>query len=399
MSGGHQVVAGRSGVREIQHDAFEIHARRDFVELQLSLSARHRGECVVFRTSTRFSSDTTSRFFPSTPRVAQSKHALRRRVERVRFQRPIGQRIAPVQRRRTGVRQDWKPTVLSPRPEQNHQERKSDRKDRVVRRRYDLENIILNDRACRRSRLRGVIDVTWDSSCVSRRRERQSKPGHSVVSKFVPAIPQLRGRPIATETPALDGRDDLPRNAQDRRGRRSGHYLRSFFADSFGWAERKTPANRTIPMSYTYNMILGEQYVKDYGLNRETNYDPTIAVSVSQEMTSGAYRLLHNIIPAQYKYVGKNKSNIYRFATIIGTIRNLRSCKIALFNIRYLWCWKCLSYMSTNYTVYETEEPSKLFLKPDSLLGNFDGILRGLMETPGREPQSSYNDLVTIHIY
>lgn len=52
--------------------------------------------------------------------------------------------------------------------------------------------------------------------------------------------------------------------------------------------------------------------------------------------------------------------------------------------------------MSSNYTVYATEEPSKLFLKPDSLLGNFDGVLRGLMETPGREPQSTYNDLVTI---
>lgn len=72
-------------------------------------------------------------------------------------------------------------------------------------------------------------------------------------------------------------------------------------------------------------MILGEQHVKDYGLNNETNYDPKIAVSVSQEMTSGAYRLLHNIIPAQYKYV-----------ETIATIRNLRSRKIALFNIPYL---------------------------------------------------------------
>lgn len=41
--------------------------------------------------------------------------------------------------------------------------------------------------------------------------------------------------------------------------------------------------------------------MKDYGLNRETNYDPAITVSIAQEMTSGAYRLLHNIIPAQFK--------------------------------------------------------------------------------------------------
>jgi len=58
-------------------------------------------------------------------------------------------------------------------------------------------------------------------------------------------------------------------------------------------------------------MISGEQYVKHYGLNSETNYDPTIAVSVSQEMTSGAYRLLHNIIPAQYKWVEKINQYIY----------------------------------------------------------------------------------------
>lgn len=43
--------------------------------------------------------------------------------------------------------------------------------------------------------------------------------------------------------------------------------------------------------------------MKDYGLNRKTQYDPTITVSMAQEMTSGAYRLLHNIIPARFKYV------------------------------------------------------------------------------------------------
>lgn len=47
--------------------------------------------------------------------------------------------------------------------------------------------------------------------------------------------------------------------------------------------------------------ILGEKNMDKYGLNRATNYDPTIVSSVAQEMTSGAYRLLHNIIPAQFK--------------------------------------------------------------------------------------------------
>lgn len=55
--------------------------------------------------------------------------------------------------------------------------------------------------------------------------------------------------------------------------------------------------------------------------------------------------------------------------------------------------------MSKNYTVYEVEEPSKLFLRPDSLFGNFDGMLRGLTETQGREPQPSYNELVITTLY
>jgi len=53
--------------------------------------------------------------------------------------------------------------------------------------------------------------------------------------------------------------------------------------------------------------------------------------------------------------------------------------------------------MSNNYTIYEIEEPSKLFLRPDPVIGNVDGFIRGLMETPGRDAQPSYNDLVTIY--
>jgi len=46
--------------------------------------------------------------------------------------------------------------------------------------------------------------------------------------------------------------------------------------------------------------------MNEYGLNHETNYDPTIMASMAQEMTSGAFRLLHNIIPAQLKYLNYN---------------------------------------------------------------------------------------------
>lgn len=53
--------------------------------------------------------------------------------------------------------------------------------------------------------------------------------------------------------------------------------------------------------------------------------------------------------------------------------------------------------MSRNNTIYEVEEPSNSFLRPDSLIGNADGFLRGLMENSGREPTPSYNKLVTIN--
>ncbi|XP_016664411.1 peroxidase-like [Acyrthosiphon pisum] len=100
-------------------------------------------------------------------------------------------------------------------------------------------------------------------------------------------------------------------------------------------------------------IILGEKYMNEYGLNSETKYDPTIMRSMAQEMTSGALRLLHNIIPAK------------------------------------------LNYMNENYTTYEVEERSISFLRPDTLIGNVDGLLRGVTETPGREPQSSYNNLIS----
>lgn len=50
-----------------------------------------------------------------------------------------------------------------------------------------------------------------------------------------------------------------------------------------------------------YIFFSGEKYMEKYGLTSETKYDPTLIVSVAQEMTSGAFRLLHNIIPAQLK--------------------------------------------------------------------------------------------------
>jgi len=43
--------------------------------------------------------------------------------------------------------------------------------------------------------------------------------------------------------------------------------------------------------------------MKEYGLTGPTTYDPSINSALSQEMTSGAFRAVHNIIPGKFKYV------------------------------------------------------------------------------------------------
>jgi len=42
--------------------------------------------------------------------------------------------------------------------------------------------------------------------------------------------------------------------------------------------------------------------MKEYGLTGQTTYDPSINSALAQEMTSGAFRAVHNIIPAKFKY-------------------------------------------------------------------------------------------------
>ncbi|XP_050443430.1 peroxidase mlt-7-like isoform X2 [Adelges cooleyi] len=110
--------------------------------------------------------------------------------------------------------------------------------------------------------------------------------------------------------------------------------------------------NQIITYDHFLPILLGKDYIDRYGINGKTKYDSTLSATMSQEMTSSAFRLIHNIIPAKYNFI------------------------------------------DSNYTMYEEEEPSKLFLKPDSLIGNVDGILRGFVETPGRAPRASYNRLI-----
>lgn len=51
--------------------------------------------------------------------------------------------------------------------------------------------------------------------------------------------------------------------------------------------------------------------------------------------------------------------------------------------------------MAANYSITDKVEPSRILLQPDLLVGNFDSMLRGFLETPGRAVQPSYNNLVT----
>ncbi|VVC27285.1 Hypothetical protein CINCED_3A000564 [Cinara cedri] len=100
-------------------------------------------------------------------------------------------------------------------------------------------------------------------------------------------------------------------------------------------------------------VLLGDEYMKEYKLTGPTVYDPSISSALAQEMTSGAFRAVHNIIPAKFNLI------------------------------------------AANYSTVDQVEPSRILLKPDLLVGNFDNMLRGFLETPGRLAQPSYNTLIT----
>lgn len=45
--------------------------------------------------------------------------------------------------------------------------------------------------------------------------------------------------------------------------------------------------------------------MKEFGLNGPTVYDPSINSAFAQEMTSGGFRAVHNIIPGKFKWVSR----------------------------------------------------------------------------------------------
>lgn len=47
--------------------------------------------------------------------------------------------------------------------------------------------------------------------------------------------------------------------------------------------------------------ILGKENMERFGLIEPTVYDSSINSALAQEMTSGAFRAVHNIIPGKFK--------------------------------------------------------------------------------------------------
>ncbi|XP_050431517.1 peroxidase-like [Adelges cooleyi] len=100
-------------------------------------------------------------------------------------------------------------------------------------------------------------------------------------------------------------------------------------------------------------IILGDFYMDHFRLNTKTVYDPSVTPAMSQEMVSGAFRTLHSIIPATFKF------------------------------------------MDQNYSIVNEIAPSTTFNNPDPLVGYIDEVFRGFLETPGRAPQPNFNSLIT----
>lgn len=64
-----------------------------------------------------------------------------------------------------------------------------------------------------------------------------------------------------------------------------------------------------IYLNYIITPLLGKDYQELYGLNKENIYDPTVNPSTSLEFSTAGFRVLHSLIPVQFKYVSARSSN------------------------------------------------------------------------------------------
>ncbi|KAL4142196.1 hypothetical protein QTP88_004702 [Uroleucon formosanum] len=99
----------------------------------------------------------------------------------------------------------------------------------------------------------------------------------------------------------------------------------------------------------------GEDFQEMYGLNDMNIYDPTINPSATQEFSTAGFRILHSLIPVQFNFMNED------------------------YKIEY----------SVNVTDWMRESN----LLP--IENNFDKLLKGFLETPGRLLQPSYNFFIS----
>ncbi|XP_025410681.1 peroxidase-like [Sipha flava] len=106
-------------------------------------------------------------------------------------------------------------------------------------------------------------------------------------------------------------------------------------------------------------IIIGEDYQEIYGINGKNIYDPMMDPSMAMELTSAALRVLHTIIPVQ------------------------------------------LNFMNNDYKIESSENITDWMLRPVLLpvKDNFDKLLKGFLETPGRMVQPSYNFYISNYLF
>ncbi|XP_025201922.1 peroxidase-like [Melanaphis sacchari] len=140
-------------------------------------------------------------------------------------------------------------------------------------------------------------------------------------------------------------------------------YLNQFWSDEMLYQETRKIIGAVI-QHITYDhylpIILGETYTEYYGLfTPQTIYNDKINPSTSLEFAASSFRILHNQIPAQLNFIDK----MYKVA------------------------------FQVNLTDWMD--------RPDLLpMGkNVDWLTRGFVETPGREYQPSYNQLISNFLF
>lgn len=135
-------------------------------------------------------------------------------------------------------------------------------------------------------------------------------------------------------------------------------------------------------------------------LTSDIKYDPTVNPSTSQEFSTGAFRVLHNIVPTQYR-CEVNFFNIYIYIFITNFSSELWLAVGYEVNRVLTECVR-FRFIDSNYNTVHIVNVTDWMNRPYLLQedSNFDYLLRGLLYTEGRLSQPSYNQFVPkIYIY